>query len=76
MNNFAPVMSYRYLDVPQVEIDPIQATIPQLNLFLQGIQEDVRYLSQVDPRQVLQGNPQAAWLFEKLPTIPAAVSYL
>uniref|UniRef100_A0A6C0IYG7 Protein kinase domain-containing protein n=1 Tax=viral metagenome TaxID=1070528 RepID=A0A6C0IYG7_9ZZZZ len=71
-----PRMGYRYIEVPQMEIDPIQETIPQLNQHLQGLQEDVQFLSHVDRQQVLRLNPRAAWLFEKLPSIPAAVSYL
>lgn len=69
-------MSYSYLDVPQMEIEPIQKTIPELNQHLRSLQKDIQFLSQVDSRKVLRINPKAIWLFEKLTSIPTAVSYL
>ena len=69
-----PTADYRYVEVPQQEIEPIRATIPDLNQYLASIQDDLVILAQLDARNLLAQNQNASWLYEKLPTIPVAVT--
>lgn len=69
-------LNHSYADIPRLELEPILRTIPHLNGWIQGLREDVESLRRVNPNQLLAVNPEARWLFEKLPSIPAAVSYL
>jgi hypothetical protein len=55
-------------------INELKTIIPQLNANLASIKEDAQYIQRINQNNILQINPNASWLFEKLPTIPSAVT--
>jgi len=55
------------------QIERLKATVPQVNANLASIKADAQYVQRLNPRQILEINPDASWLFEKLPSVPSAV---
>lgn len=56
------------------ELAQLKQTIPRLNAFLASITADAQYILTIKPENILQINPDAKWLFEKLPGVPVAVT--
>lgn len=65
---------YRYIDIPKIEFDPIRKMSIPLNRALESIKQDLAYLKSVDRGSVLKLNPDAIWLFQKLPVLTAAIA--
>lgn len=71
-----PGNNYTYANIPQMEFDPIRQSVSGMNEVIVSIKEDVAYIQTLNQRQVLQMNPEAIWLFQKMPTLVAAITQL
>jgi hypothetical protein len=71
-----PGLNYRYLDIPQMEFDPIRQSVGGLNEVITSIKRDVIYIQGLSPEQILRIYPNAIWLFQKMPSLVAAISQL
>jgi hypothetical protein len=65
--------NYSYFDVPVVEFQSIRDNVAQINDVIASIKQDVAYISTLNERQILSRNYEAIWLFQKMPTLVAAI---
>lgn len=68
--------NYSYFDVPIVEFQTIRDNVDQINDVIASIKQDVEYISTLDERQIISQNYDAIWLFQKMPTLVAAIVQL
>lgn len=68
--------TYRYSDISQMEFDPIRQSVAGMNEVVASIKQDVAYIQTLPQGQILRMNPNAIWLFQKMPTLVAAISEL
>lgn len=73
---FIPDLNYRYVDITQIEYDPIRQSVRGMNQTIASIKQDVDYIRRLNQREITRIYPNTIWLFQKLPTLTAAVSEL
>lgn len=71
-----PETNYRYIDIPEVEFMSIRRSVVQMNEVISSIKRDVAYISTLNERQILNRNYGAIWLFQKMPSLVAAIMEL
>jgi hypothetical protein len=69
-------LGYSYNELPErmFGIDPGQRA--QLDEIIRSIHDDVRYVQSLNPQQVVQLNPKAVWLFQKMPSLISAIAQI
>lgn len=68
LNKLFPEKTF-HLDTPKVNME-----VSYLNEVIESIKEDVSYVKSLDENEILRINFGAIWLFEKLPTLTAAIT--